>query len=121
MPATADFTPFFVEGAAAFGNASRVKPPLPPKLRATVNDGAQAKAPKAFPLKRWFFGSLGILVLAALVFFSLQSRDVRLRPPRLSSAVWTAQADGQPRLYFVMEEERSQRRYRGRVFWYSVT
>ena len=64
---------------------------------------------------------LSVILVGGAIVLSLKANDHRLREPRLSSAVWTAQADGQPRLYFVMEEERSQRRYRGRVYPYTVT
>ena len=111
-----------VEQAADFGNALRVNPPPAPQYRTPVSNIVPPPEPQRFSLKGCFFVSLAVLVIvAAAISFSLGLNDQRLRPPRLSSAVWTAHADGQPRLYFVMEEERSQRRTRGRVYSYSVT
>src|SRR5688572_31819893 len=74
--------------------------------------------------KGCFFIALGLLVVvAAAIMVAMGTNDHQIRPPRLSSAVWTARAGGgeQPRLYFVTEEERNQTRYKGRVYPYTVT
>jgi hypothetical protein len=99
-----------------------VKPPPPPKLRGLAIDHVEAEGPHGISPKGCFFISFVALgLVAAALWFALKADDHQLRAPRLISAVWTAQADGQPRLYFVMEEERSQERYKGRVFPYTVS
>jgi hypothetical protein len=99
-----------------------VQPPLPSKRSGPVNDSYQAEEPQAFsPRGCFFICVVGVGLVAAGIWFALKADDHQVREPRLSSAVWTAQSDGQPRLYFVMEEERSQQRYRGRVYPYDVT
>ena len=112
-----------VEEVGVFGHASRVKPPPPPRLRDPFGDGGVEPAERQpTSLKGCFFISLaGSGLLAGAIWFALKADDHQLRPPRLSSGVWTAQAQGQPRLYFVMKEERSQTRYKGRVYPYTVS
>jgi hypothetical protein len=114
----------FVEEAAGFGHASRVnRQTLPPRHAApSIPTTTPAPQSKGFPFKRFvFLCLLSVILVGGLIVLTLKANDHRLREPRLSSAVWTAQADGQPRLYFVMEEERSQRRHRGSVYPYTVT
>lgn len=41
--------------------------------------------------------------------FSIWTRDQQAAPPRMLGSLWTAQAGGTPRIYYVMEEERSRR------------
>ena len=71
----------------------------------------------------WFIPIFG-LILGGVLFINLWTYDRPNEPPRLLGSVWTAKVTGQPRLYYVMEEERYQRRvpsYAQRQNWFTVS
>lgn len=64
-----------------------------------------------------------VAAVAAFVGFSLLTRSGQKEKPRLVSNVWIASAGDQPRLYYVMEEERWERRvpsWTRRMYWFTV-
>lgn len=64
------------------------------------------------------------LVLGGTLFITLWTRDGQSAPPRMLGSVCTAKVADQPRLFYVMEEERWQRRipsYARRMYWFTVS
>jgi len=65
-----------------------------------------------------------VLIVGGVLFVNFWTYDRQSRPPRFIGSVWTAKVTDQPRLFYVMEEERFQRRvpsYARRRYWFTVT
>lgn len=64
------------------------------------------------------------LVLGGTLFITLWTRDGQSAPPRMTGSVCTAKVADEPRIYYVMEEERWERRipsFAMRRHWFTVS
>lgn len=82
--------------------------------------------PSPPPTRRrwWLLVVLTVVVPAIYVLVDLWTFDIQVSPARVLGPIWTADAGDGPRLYYLMEEERRQRRipsYARRRYWFTVS